>query len=115
MLTGTPLQNDLNELQNLLHFLLPSVFASEGFEDMAEMLQVGGSPLLSLPFFQFLFEGMAEMLHMGGFKDLLPVVPITKWLELRRLTEGREGRSGVARRGPARRGVQGGAGGGPPP
>lgn len=50
MLTGTPLQNDLNELQNLLHFLLPSVFASEGFEDMAEMLQVseggGGGGML---------------------------------------------------------------------
>ena len=40
---GTPLQNDLAELQNLLHFLLPSVFAAQGFEDLAEMLQVGGS------------------------------------------------------------------------
>jgi len=38
---GTPLQNDLAELQNLLHFLLPSVFAAQGFEDLAEMLQVG--------------------------------------------------------------------------
>ncbi|EFN58097.1 hypothetical protein CHLNCDRAFT_17545, partial [Chlorella variabilis] len=28
MMTGTPLQNDLAELQNLLHFLLPSVFAA---------------------------------------------------------------------------------------
>jgi hypothetical protein len=37
---GTPLQNDLSELQNLLHFLLPSVFAAQGFEDLAEMLQV---------------------------------------------------------------------------
>ena len=39
---GTPLQNDLSELQNLLHFLLPSVFAAQGFEDLAEMLQVRG-------------------------------------------------------------------------
>ncbi|PSC69740.1 CHROMATIN REMODELING 19 [Micractinium conductrix] len=39
MMTGTPLQNDLAELQNLLHFLLPSVFAAQGFEDLAEMLQ----------------------------------------------------------------------------
>ena len=39
---GTPLQNDLGELQNLLNFLLPSVFAAQGFEDLAEMLQVGG-------------------------------------------------------------------------
>lgn len=39
MLTGTPLQNDLNELQNLLHFLLPSVFAQEGFEDLATLVQ----------------------------------------------------------------------------
>ncbi len=37
---GTPLQNDLAELQNLLHFLLPSVFAAQGFEDLADMLQV---------------------------------------------------------------------------
>ncbi|KAI3428839.1 hypothetical protein D9Q98_007656 [Chlorella vulgaris] len=39
MMTGTPLQNDLSELQNLLHFLLPSVFSAQGFEDLAEMLQ----------------------------------------------------------------------------
>lgn len=31
MLTGTPLQNDLEELQNLLQFLLPDVFDREGF------------------------------------------------------------------------------------
>lgn len=29
MLTGTPLQNDLQELHNLLRFLLPSVFRDE--------------------------------------------------------------------------------------
>ena len=29
MLTGTPLQNDLQELQNLLGFLLPDVFREE--------------------------------------------------------------------------------------
>lgn len=31
MLTGTPLQNDLEELQNLLQFLLPDVFDRGGF------------------------------------------------------------------------------------
>lgn len=39
MMTGTPLQNDLAELQNLMHFLLPQVFAAESFEDFAEMIQ----------------------------------------------------------------------------
>lgn len=39
MMTGTPLQNDLVELQNLMHFLLPQVFAAQGFEDFAVMLQ----------------------------------------------------------------------------
>ena len=29
MLTGTPLQNDLQELQNLLGFLLPDIFREE--------------------------------------------------------------------------------------
>lgn len=43
-LSGTPLQNDLAELQNLLHFLLPSVFAAQGFEDLADMLQVLAPP-----------------------------------------------------------------------
>ena len=42
MMTGTPLQNDLAELQSLLHFLLPAVFAEQGFEDLAGMLQVRG-------------------------------------------------------------------------
>ncbi|KAG7672532.1 hypothetical protein KSW81_001494 [Nannochloris sp. 'desiccata'] len=39
MMTGTPLQNDLIELQNLMHFLLPRVFAAQGFENFANMLQ----------------------------------------------------------------------------
>lgn len=38
MMTGTPLQNDLFELQNLMHFLLPQIFESESFEDLAEMV-----------------------------------------------------------------------------
>jgi SWI/SNF-related matrix-associated actin-dependent regulator 1 of chromatin subfamily A len=38
MMTGTPLQNDLAELQNLMHFLLPQVFAAQGFENFAGML-----------------------------------------------------------------------------
>lgn len=48
MITGTPLQNDLSELQNLLHFLLPSVFAAQGFEDLAEMLQGDDSEIAKL-------------------------------------------------------------------
>jgi SNF2 family DNA or RNA helicase len=39
MMTGTPLQNDLLELQNLMHFLLPRVFSAQGFENFANMLQ----------------------------------------------------------------------------
>ena len=39
MMTGTPLQNDLNELQNLMHFLLPQVFAAESFENFIEMIK----------------------------------------------------------------------------
>jgi hypothetical protein len=41
-LSSTPA--DLAELQNLLHFLLPTVFAAQGFEDLAEMLQVRACP-----------------------------------------------------------------------
>ena len=37
MMTGTPLQNDLAELQNLMQFLLPQVFKSEAFGDFTEM------------------------------------------------------------------------------
>ena len=37
MLTGTPLQNDLRELQNLLGFLLPDIFHEE---DAAELSTV---------------------------------------------------------------------------
>ena len=39
MLTGTRLQNDLEELQNLLQFLLPDVFSKEDFSQ-SEDLQV---------------------------------------------------------------------------
>lgn len=39
MMTGTPLQNDLVELQNLMHFLLPQVFAAQGFENFADLIQ----------------------------------------------------------------------------
>ena len=39
MMTGTPLQNDLAELQNLMHFLLPKVFAVQGFENFSSMIQ----------------------------------------------------------------------------
>lgn len=48
MLTGTPLQNDLEELQNLLQFILPDVFSKEDINESAD-LQVCQS-LLLLPF-----------------------------------------------------------------
>jgi len=37
MMTGTPLQNDLAELQNLMQFLLPHVFKTEAFGDFTEI------------------------------------------------------------------------------
>lgn len=43
MLTGTPLQNDLEELQNLLQFLLPDVFNREDINQSAD-LQVSSQP-----------------------------------------------------------------------
>ena len=39
MLTGTPLQNDLGELQNLLQFILPDVFDQQNL-DLTSHLQV---------------------------------------------------------------------------
>lgn len=39
MMTGTPLQNDLGELQNLLHFLLPAIFSKETFENVKDVLK----------------------------------------------------------------------------
>lgn len=37
MLTGTPLQNDLEELQNLLQFLLPDLFSREDINQCADL------------------------------------------------------------------------------
>ena len=37
MLTGTPLQNDLEELQNLLQFLLPDVFSKDEFSQSEDL------------------------------------------------------------------------------
>ena len=37
MLTGTPLQNDLEELQNLLQFILPDVFSKEDINESADL------------------------------------------------------------------------------
>lgn len=48
MLTGTPLQNDLGELQNLLQFILPDVF-DKGEVDHSSLLQVCLHILPSLP------------------------------------------------------------------
>ena len=47
MLTGTPLQNDLEELQNLLQFILVDVFSKEDINE-SEDLQVCTSLLLLL-------------------------------------------------------------------
>ena len=47
MLTGTPLQNDLEELQNLLHFMLPDVFGKEDIDALADV-QARPSPLSEL-------------------------------------------------------------------
>lgn len=53
MLTGTPLQNDLEELQNLLQFILPDVFSKEDINQSAD-LQVCTSLLLLLPLIMML-------------------------------------------------------------
>ncbi len=37
MLTGTPLQNDLQELQNLLGFLLPDIFKDDAAAHLADV------------------------------------------------------------------------------
>ena len=66
MMTGTPLQNDLVELQNLLHFLLPTVFAAQGFEDWAELLQVGARALFSLPACGCCAGRRSNTLHLSG-------------------------------------------------
>ena len=42
MLTGTPLQNDLEELQNLLRFLMPKLFTAEQAEEL-EKAKVGSA------------------------------------------------------------------------
>jgi hypothetical protein len=42
MLTGTPLQNDLGELQNLLAFLLPDLFQAEAAVQPGDV-QVGAA------------------------------------------------------------------------
>ena len=55
MLTGTPLQNDLEELQNLLQFILPDVFSKEDINKSAD-LQVGQALLLLPSIVQQLFS-----------------------------------------------------------
>ena len=43
MLTGTPLQNDLGELESLLSFLLPDLFTDE-IASQLDAVQVGCRP-----------------------------------------------------------------------
>lgn len=47
MLTGTPLQNDLGELQNLLQFLLPDVFREEDASELEAQVHPSGLSLHS--------------------------------------------------------------------
>lgn len=48
MLTGTPLQNDLEELQNLLRFLMPKLFTVEEAAEL-QNVQVQPPACLRLP------------------------------------------------------------------
>ena len=68
MLTGTPLQNDLQELRNLLQFLLPDVFTKEHFSQ-SEDLQVS---LTSCP---FISGPCAGVLALVGAADHMPPAP----------------------------------------
>ena len=49
MLTGTPLQNDLEELQNLLAFLLPDVFNADVAAQLADEQAWAAGPHLMEP------------------------------------------------------------------
>ena len=51
MLTGTPLQNDLIELNNLLTFLLPNIFAGQGMGEFYASSSQGGLDANPQPLF----------------------------------------------------------------
>jgi len=74
MLTGTPLQNDLEELQNLLSFLLPDVFQADVAAQLAgEQVRAGAAP-------------SADVARL----------PVSLCIERRRLTVGRWTRGAVS-------------------
>ena len=79
MLTGTPLQNDLDELQNLLQFLLPDIFSRKEINQSAD-LQVchtcwGGQPHAPIVWRQVV--SFCLMQQLLGIK-LSPAVPACK-------------------------------------
>lgn len=75
MLTGTPLQNDLEELQNLLQFILPDVFSKEDINESAD-LQVCTS-LLLLPLVVAVASHGAEAVMAASIFFLAPWLPST--------------------------------------
>lgn len=73
MLTGTPLQNDLEELQNLLQFILPDVFSKEDINESAD-LQVRQA-LLLLP---SIVLQLLQLLACSLWQDVQQIVVVTE-------------------------------------
>ena len=73
MLTGTPLQNDLEELQNLLQFILPDVFSKEDINESAD-LQVCQA-LLLLP---SIVLQLLQLLACSLWRDVSQTLVITE-------------------------------------
>lgn len=81
MLTGTPLQNDLQELQNLLGFLLPDVFKDDAAAHLANV-QVGLWCLL-LPWSSLWLHTPTCLSHTGVDVLHLPIRVMMKELLLK--------------------------------